>query len=137
MDFRSQMSVLIQLSLIDNELSQKEKRMVYTLGKANKMPEKEIEEILSHHLRNARHELPNLANLSDDDKFEYLFNIVQLMKVDKHIYLSEIRFCEELAKKLGYKKSVVSEMSAKIFSDSAVAADRELLRSIVAKHRAK
>lgn len=135
MDFRTQMNVLVQLALIDNELSQKEKRMVYVLGKANKMPEKEIDEIFNHHLRHARHELPSLQNLTEDDKFDYLYHLVQLMKVDKQVFLSEVRFCEDLAHKLGFKKSVVGVLSTKIFSDSTLGVDIDLLKNVVLKHR--
>lgn len=135
MDFKNQMNVLVQLSLIDNDLSQKEKRMVYALGKANKMPEKDIDEILNYHLRHARHELPSLQNLTDDDKFDYLYHIVQLMKVDKQIYLSEIKFCEHLAVKLGYKKSVVSAISSKIFADSTLNVNMDQIKRIVGKYK--
>jgi len=135
MDFNPQLSLLIQLSLIDNNLSPKEQRMIYALGKANKIPESEIEEVFDYHLRHARHEMPSITNISDEDKFEYLFNIVQLMKVDAQVYLSEIRFCQELAEKLGFKKKVIKELSASIFSDPSVTSDKEFLKEKIMKYR--
>lgn len=135
MDFNPQLSLLIQLSLIDNNLSPKEQRMIYALGKANKIPESEIEEAFNYHLRHSRHEMPSIANISDDDKFEYLFNIVQLMKVDAQVYLSEIKFCQELARKLGFKKTVIKELAASIFSDPTLSSDKEGLKEKIMKYR--
>lgn len=135
MDFNPQLSILIQLSLIDNNLSPKEQRMIYTLGKANKIPEKQIEAVFNHHLRHARHEMPTITNLTDEDKFDYLFNIVQLMKVDEQVYLSEIRFCQNLAQKLGFKKAVIRELSARIFSDPTLTSDKDGLMQLVMTYR--
>ncbi|MFY0651111.1 MAG: TerB family tellurite resistance protein [Cyclobacteriaceae bacterium] len=135
MDFNPQLSILIQLSLIDNNLSPKEQRMIYALGKANKIPEKDIEDVFNYHLGHARHELPTITNLTDEDKFDYLFNIVQLMKVDAQVYLSEIRFCQDLAEKLGFNKKVIKELSASIFSDPTLTADKEVLKERVMKYR--
>lgn len=135
MDFSTQMSILIQLSLIDNQLSSLEKRYIYALGKANKMPEKEIDNLFENLLSKKNHELPDLGTLSDDDKFNHLYNIVQLMKVDRKVYLSEIRFCQHLANKLGYKISVIAELSANIYSDPALTTDRSRLKEMIQKYK--
>lgn len=135
MDIRNQMSTLIQLSLVDNQLSPAEKRMIYTLAEANKIPKAEIDNLFEELLGKKEHELPPIENLSDDDKFEYLYHLIQLMKVDKKVYLSEIRFCEELAQRLGYKKKVVSALSSRVFGDPALGDDKEKLLSIIKKHK--
>ena len=135
MDITTQLSVLVQLSLIDNQLSQSEKRMIYALGKANKIPEKDIDFLFEDALGKKVQELPPIHNLTEEDKFEYLYNLIQLMKVDKQVYLSEIRFCEEMAEKLGYKKQVVSDLSSKIFSDPRIITDRNILLAIVKKNK--
>ena len=135
MDITTQMSVLIQLSLIDNLLSPAEKRMIYALGKANKIPEKEIDLLFEDILGKKRLELPLIHDLTEDDKFEYLYNLIQLMKVDKKIYLSEINFCEDMAEKLGYKRQVVIDLSTKIFSDPKIITDRRILLSIINKNK--
>lgn len=123
------------MSLVDNNLDPKEQKMIYALAKANKIPESEIEEVFNYHLKHAKHEMPSITNISDEDKFDYLFNIVQLMKVDAQVYLSEIKFCQELAEKLGFKKNVIKELSAKIFSDPTLTSDKDGLRDMVMKYR--
>lgn len=135
MNFHTQMSILIQLSLIDNQLSSLEKRYIYALGKANQMPEKEIDNLFEELLSKKNHNFPDLGRLSEDDKFDYLYNIVQLMKVDRKVYLSEIRFCQQLATKLGYKRAVVAELSSNIYSDPALTTDRGRLKETVQKYK--
>ncbi|MFY0651110.1 MAG: TerB family tellurite resistance protein [Cyclobacteriaceae bacterium] len=135
MDFSAQLSLLIQLSLVDGDISNTEKDMIFNMGKANGMSHEGIEKILHHHLRNSRHELPDLSNLTEDDKITYLYNIIRLMKADKEIYLTEIKYCENIAEKLGFKKKVIREMSSKVFSDGTVNTDVEQLKQIVDKYR--
>jgi hypothetical protein len=135
MDFSTQMNLLVQLSLIDGDLSSTEQDLIYSIGKSNDMTDEDIEKILNDHLRNSRHELPDMSNLTEDDKIIYLYNIIRLMKADKEVYLTEIRFCENIAVKLGFKKKVVGELSTKVFSDGTVNADIEYLREVVSKFR--
>ena len=75
------------------------------------------------------------TKLSDDERFEYLYMVIQLMKVDGQVFKSEIVFCEEIAEKLGFKKKVVSELSKNIYSDPSITADREMLRNKASKFR--
>jgi hypothetical protein len=49
------------------------------------------------------------------------------MKSDGQVFKSEISFCESVAEKLGYKKGVVAELSARIYSDPTITADRKML----------
>jgi len=69
----------------------------------------------------------NLSTLTEDQKFENLYHLIQLMKSDGQVFKSEIHFCEQVAEKLGYKKGVVAELSARIYSDPTITADRKML----------
>ena len=66
--------------------------------------------------------------LSNDEKFQYLYMVIQMMKVDRQIFKSEIEFCKNLAEKLGFRKGVVAELSSKIYSDPTITADRDALK---------
>jgi hypothetical protein len=123
-----QLNILVQLATIDNEIADKELNMIRILGKANGIAEEEIDDLI----KNPR-PIGDLKSLTNDEKFEYLYNIVQLMKIDRRVYKSEIVFCEEMAIKLGYKKSVVGEISSKIYSDPSITADREELKQKIQK----
>ena len=130
MSIKAKISVLIQLANIDGDFAGEERDMIYMIGKVNGISENEI----NHIVKNPE-PLPPLSTMSEDDKFEYLFHLVQLMKIDSQIYLSEIKFCEELALKLGFKRNVISQLSARIYSDPAIASDVASLKREVRKHK--
>lgn len=124
-----QLSTLIKLATIDNELAEKETKMIFKLGVANGLTEEDVQELIQR-----IPEEENLDLLTPDQKFEYLYSIVQLMKIDGKVFKSEIVYCQELAAKLGYKESVIAELSAKIYSDPSITADRESLKAKVQKY---
>ncbi len=124
-----QLSTLINLATIDNELADKETKMIYKIGQANGLTEEEVQELVQK-----PHSTENLDLLTPDQKFEYLYSIVQLMKIDGKVFKSEIVYCQELAAKLGYKESVIAELSSKIYSDPSITADRETLKARVQKY---
>lgn len=134
MNIQTQLQHLINLALVDHDFSVKEKNMIMSIAKANKIPEADINEMMETSLKKkAGHEELNIPVLTDDEKFEYLYNIVQLMKVDSEVFLSEIRYCEQLATKLGYNRKVISALSQKIYSDPSITSDRDRLKETVAK----
>ena len=126
---KDQLNVLIQLASSDNSIADKEAKLIHMIAKVNGISKDEID----HMLKNPT-PMGELANLTEDQKFEYLYNVIQLMKVDGQVFKSEIVFCEEVANKLGYKKGVVGELSSRIFSDPSITADRGLLQSRAAKY---
>lgn len=130
MNIRSQLSMLIGLANIDNDFANDEKDMIYMVGKANGIEESEIEGLLKN-----PEPLPELGTMSDDEKFEYLFNVVQLMKIDKEVFLSEVKYCEDVAVKLGFKKAVIAELSSKIYSNPAITSNKESLKKAVLKYQ--
>lgn len=129
MSIKSKLSVLVQLANIDGEFAGEERDLIYMIGKANNISEEEINAMVD-----TPEPMPPISTMSEDDKFEYLFHLVQLMKIDSQVYLSEIKFCEELAEKLGFKKNVISEMSSRIYSDPAIASDIASLKRAMKKH---
>ena len=78
--------------------------------------------------------LPDLSTLTPDEKFDFLYNIVQLMKIDNQVYLSEIKYCEDLAEKLGFKRKVISALSSRIYSDPSITANLVSLKKAVKKY---
>ncbi|MBU2915812.1 MULTISPECIES: hypothetical protein [Reichenbachiella] len=130
MNIKSQLSMLIGLANIDNDFADDEKDMIYMVGKANGVAESEIEDLLKNPVP-----LPDLNTMMDDEKFEYLFNVVQLMKIDKEVFLSEVKYCEDVAVKLGFKKAVIAELSSKIYSNPAITSNKEALKKAVMKYQ--
>jgi len=128
---RNQLKMLIKLASADESIADNEQNMIYHIGSAYSISKDEINDMIK---TKEEFELGSLETLSDDQKFEYLYNVVQLMKVDHKVFLSEIRFCQRIAEKLGFKKSVVAEFSSKIYGDPSITADKEALRDGMLKY---
>ena len=126
---KDQLNVLIQLAASDNNVAEKEARLIHMIGQANGIPKEEIEEMLKSPKTDA-----NFDTLSPDQKFEHLYHIVQLMKIDGQVFKSEIVFCENIAEQLGYKRGVIGELSTGIFSDPSITSDREKLKAKAQKY---
>ena len=94
------------------------------IGQVNGLTREEIDEMLKE-----PQPIGDLTMLSPDEKFEHLYHIVQLMKIDGKVFKAEIAFCENVAERLGYKKAVIGELSKKIFSDPAITSDRDKLKA--------
>lgn len=119
---KEQLNVLINLAASDRTVGEKEAKIIHMIGKANGVSKDEIEEMMKK-----PNTIGDLTRLTEDQKFENLYHMIQLMKSDGQVFKSEIHFCEQIAEKLGYKKAVVSELSSRIYSDPTITADRKML----------
>jgi uncharacterized tellurite resistance protein B-like protein len=119
---KDQLNVLINLAASDSTVAEKEAKVIHIIAKAKGIPKDEVDEMLKK-----PKPIGNLDTLTEDQKFENLYLLIQLMKSDGQVFRSEIHFCEQVAEKLGYKKGVVAELSSHIYSDPSITADRKLL----------
>lgn len=119
---KEQLNVLINLAASDTTVAEKESKVIHMIGKANGMTKEEVDAMLK-----SPKPIGDLDRLTEDQKFENLYHLIQLMKSDGQVFKSEIHFCEQIAERLGYKKGVVAEMSSRIYSDPTITADRKLL----------
>jgi hypothetical protein len=93
------------------------------IGKANGISTEEVNKMIQN-----PQPISNVSNLTPDQKFEHLYYLIQLMKMDGQVFRSEVVFCEQIAERLGYKKSVVGEISQHVYSDPSITADREMIK---------
>ena len=121
----SQLKLLVNLALIDDEVADTEKKYIINIGLANGLTEHDIT-----YLFNQNHEVIVPQGLSGDQKFDYLFSLVQLMKIDERLYKEEIKYCSYVAAKLGYKQEVMFELMLKV-SATMKKAEIESLRQLV------
>lgn len=124
---------LVQLALVDNTFDDEEMKFVVNVGRANNMSEDEINSIINEGLKRKDFDNTEFIGLSFDQKFEYLVSIIELMKVDGKIYLSEINYCKDIAEKLGFKREVISKVTSKIHSDPSLSVDWNLLKDDIKK----
>jgi hypothetical protein len=101
----TQLKLLINLAQIDGEVGEKERNYIFNIGRANGLAEIVVEPLfgLSHALI-----IPD--NLNNAQKFDYIFSLVQLMKIDERLYQDEIRYCSKVAAKLGYDEAVMFDL---------------------------
>lgn len=120
--------MLVNLAASDNMIAEQEARHIRIIASAAGMSGDDVDEMLKD-----PKPIGSLSHLNDDEKFEYLYNVIQVMKIDGQVFKSEIVFCEQIAEKLGYKKKVVGELSSRIYSDPSITANRDALKSTAQK----
>ena len=106
---RQQLNVLIQLAKVDKHFAKVEERFIHQIAETYGFEKKEVEKII-----NDPEPIGSFGALSDQRKFEYLYNLILLMLADKVIHPSETIFCQSMAIKMGYRKEVVDEMAQKM-----------------------
>ena len=126
--WRAQISALIQLAKADNDFDGLEKLHILYLARTHDIGEQEVVEMERNPLP-----LPDFSELSEEEKFEFLYNLVQIMKIDGEVYNSEIEYCEDIAVQMGFDKEVIKEMSARIYANPSITPDIESLKKDVFK----
>lgn len=122
-DKKAELNVLINLAASDNSVAEREAKLIHMIGKANGISSEEINQMLMN-----PKPISSFAALTSDQKFEHLYYLIQLMKMDGQVFRSEVVFCEQMAEKLGYKKGVVAEVSQHVYSDPSITADRTMVK---------
>lgn len=125
MNALSRMKLLISLAKIDGQVADKEKNHLINIGRANGIYPDEIYPLFTQ-----THEVVVPENLSDDQKFDLIFSLIQLMKLDERMYREEIRFCGEVAARLGYNKQVMFELLAQVKSGGMETNEMETLKQL-------
>lgn len=101
----AQLKLLISLAQIDGKVAERERDFITRIGKANDLTNDEMEILFDQ-----RHALIIPNDLTDDQKFDYLFSLVRLMKIDERMYKEEMLFCTKIAENLGYENQVMFEL---------------------------
>ena len=121
---KEQLNVLINLAASDRTIGEKEAKVIQMIAKANGISAADLDAMMK-----APKPVGDLSAFSEEQRFENLYHLIQLMKSAGQVFKSEIHFCEQMAEKLGYKKGVVTELSGRIFSDPSITSDRKDLFS--------
>ena len=123
---REQLVALTLLAKSDDTIDETERNLIFRIGRANRLEDEEIEEIIDN-----PGSLGSLDNLSPDEKFEFLFSIIQLMKADDEIFNAEVDYCNQIAVKLGYNMGAVMEMYPHVHKNLVIKKDKDMLRKRV------
>ena len=126
---KEQLNMLINLAASDSMIAEKEARHIKAIGGAAGMSAEEIDDMMKN-----PEPIGDFDNVTEGQRFEYLYNIIQLMKIDGQVFKAEIACCEEMAERLGYNKKVVGELSSRIYSDPSITANRDDLQAKASKY---
>lgn len=127
-----QMKLLVNLAQIDGNVAEREKNYIINIGRANGIYPDQILPLF-----NQTHEMIVPKNLSANEKFDYIFSLVQLMKIDERMYKEEIVFCSQIATRLGYSQQVIFDLMLNVKASGMSATEMELLKKMVEQHLAK
>lgn len=132
MDIVDQLSVLVHLAKVDKHVAASESQLIHYIGALNGLSKNQIENIIDY-----PNPVYDFESLTEDDRFDYLINIVQLMKIDGKVFTSEIEFCEKIALRLGYLPGVIGELSQYTYSDPEISTSKTFLRKKAEKFKKK
>jgi len=121
------MKLLINLAQVDGEIANRERSYILNIGKANGLSAEQIKPLLEQH-----HRVIVPDGLSIDEKFNCIYTLVQLMKIDERMYQEEIKFCSSIAVKLGYDQEVLFELMLHVKSYDLDEKEMKRLKEITA-----
>ncbi len=99
---KKKLNILIQLAEADKHFAKAEREMILKIAQDRKFPEEEVNQLI----RNPE-PIDTLGALSNEQKFSYLMDCIDLIFADQKVFESEIIFTKSIAIKLGFKKNVV------------------------------
>jgi len=120
---------LINLAQADGSIGELEKNYIINIGRANQMYPDEVEPLFGQ-----QHEVVVPANLTNDQKFEYIFSMVQLMKIDERMYKPEIQFCAKVAARLGYQQQALFDLLLHVRGAVMEQAEKEVIKQMISKY---
>jgi hypothetical protein len=123
---RQQLNMLINLALADKQFVPKEKRLIFKIAKDKGYARRHVTELIEH-----TEPVGSFGALTPEQKFEYLYNAISLVKVDNKVPEREMMFCQDIAIRLGYNKHVVNILLDIIDGDYNEAENLEDLKKMV------
>ena len=123
------LKILVNLALVDGHMDEQEKSYIKNIGKAHRFPESSVETLFY-----SSHDLIVPQELTPDQKFDYVFTLIRLMKIDEKLFPNEIKFCGVIIEKLGYRKEVIAELIMKVTNESMTPAQIDQLKQSTAAY---
>ena len=118
---RQQLNILIHLS---EKGSAPEQDLIDRIATECDFPEDELNQ-----LKRSPEPIGSLGALSANQKFEYLYSIVEMMIIGHVEVQNEVLFCEQLALDLGFNRAAIQLLRNEITHASQKAAIRSKLQA--------
>ena len=117
---------LLHLAQSDGDVSGSELALIYKIAIEKSLPMFEVEQLI----RNPPQEQEELNELSKNERFEYIYTLVLMMKMDAKLDPREEELCRNYAESLGYKQEVIPELLELISSDHQLSDDKQTLKKV-------
>ena len=128
----AQIQLLVKLASIDGDVADREKSYILNIGHANNIKPGDILPLFGK----SKGEVIIPEGLTDEQRFNYIFSLVQLMKIDERLYQEEIKYCSLVAARLGYDQRVMFDLMlhvSSIMGEAEVKALQELTKKYLNK----
>jgi len=129
MSIDTNLKLLINLARIDGDVDPKELEHIKNIALASGISKAELDLLVSQ-----SHNVLIPQNLTDEQRFECIFNLVQLMKIDERLFENEMKYCSQIAYKLGYNQSVMFELMLNVKTVTMEKSEIDNLRRSTIKH---
>lgn len=103
---KKQLNILIQLADADKHFAKVEREMIFKIAAERGFPDTIVTDLIKN-----PEPIGTLGALSENQKFNYLHDCIELIFADEKVFESELIFCRGIAIKLGFKKGVVDFMA--------------------------
>ncbi len=120
-----EVKLLALLARADGRVDDRERKLIYSIGAAHKVSQEEIDYLLT-----SDQGIEDFEELSKDEKFEYLYHLIKLMKVDGRVFDEEIQFCMDAARRLGYELRAVLELYPHIHANIEIPMEKRKIRKL-------
>jgi len=117
---------LVSLSSADGNIDESEKEILIRIGTKKGLNRNEIQKIIDN-----PGNVDFLPASTDEERFEQIYDLVELMLADGVAEDNELHFCVEMAEKLGFRKAVVSVLIRKITLSLLEGLDKETIKKEV------
>lgn len=106
---KSHLRHLVRLAMSDGILHHEEVAFIKQIGKKNGLSDKAVKAIIANPT-SVDIEIPK----TNKERFNQIFDLVQLMMRDDDVNDAEMDFCMDIANRLGFRKVIVGVLVAKI-----------------------
>jgi uncharacterized tellurite resistance protein B-like protein len=121
---KSHVRNLVALAKADGQISSSELEFIHKIGVKQGLKAAEINSIIEE----SKSEVLELP-LNDSDRFDQIFELVQMMTIDGEIDDNEMDFCILMAEKLGFRKAIVGVLVRKISLGLTTGLNKEAIKS--------
>ncbi len=121
---------LLHLAQVDGNVSGSELALIYKIAVAKGVTMFEVEQMI----QNPPQQAEDLEELSNDDRFEFIYTIILMIKMDGKLDEREFDACKKYAEVLGYHHDVISQLMTMIESDFELSENKQALKQEIQKH---